>query len=68
MAAINTSISYQSQFDSPNSFLKDMRTKGGAQLQMELVKGGNLKPVSTEHLVQSVAPPGEVGKHVNLKA
>jgi hypothetical protein len=68
MAAINTSISYQSQFAAPNPSLNDMRTKSGAQVQMELIKGGNLKPVSMKQLVQSVAPLGELGKHVNLKA
>jgi hypothetical protein len=68
MTAINTSISYQSQFATPNSSLNDMRTKSGAQFQMELIKGGNLKPVSMKQLVQNVAPLGELGKHVNLKA
>jgi hypothetical protein len=68
MAAINTSISYQSQFATPNSSLNDMRTKSGAQFQMELIKGGNLKPVSMKQLVQNVAPLSELGKHVNLKA
>ena len=68
MTAINTSISYQSQFPTPNSSLNDMRTKSGAQVQMELIKGGNLKPVSMKQLVQNVAPLGELGKHVNLKA
>jgi hypothetical protein len=68
MAAINTSISYQSQFATPNPSLNDMRTKSGAQVQMELIKGGNLKPVSMKQLAQSLAPLGELGKHVNLKA
>ena len=68
MTAINTSISYQSQFATPNASLNDMRTKSGAQFQMELIKGGNLKPVSMKQLVQNITPLGELGKHVNLKA
>ena len=68
MTAINTSISYQSQFASLDSSQNDMRTKSGAQLQMESTKGGDLQPVSATHLTQSVAPLDELGKHVNLKA
>jgi hypothetical protein len=66
MTAINTSISYQSQF-APNPFLNDLRTKSGAQSQIE-INGGNLKPVSIEYLVQNVGALGELGMNVNLKA
>jgi len=68
MTAINTSISYQSQFPSPSNSLNDMRTKSGAQSQMEVLKGIDLKPVSPKYQVQNVAPLGELGKHVNLRA
>jgi hypothetical protein len=68
MTAINTSISYQSQFPSPSTSLNNMRTKSGAQSQMELLKGIDLKPVSPKYQVQNVAPLGELGKHVNLRA
>jgi hypothetical protein len=68
MSAINSSLSYQSQFAPSNPSLNDMRTKSGAQLQTELIKGGNLKPVSLKYLVQNVTPLGDLGKHVNLKA
>ena len=68
MTAINTSISYQSQFTSPNSSLNDMRTKSGAQSEIEVMKGVDLKPVNPKYLVQNVTPLGELGRHVNLKA
>ena len=68
MTAINTSISYQSQFPSPSNSLNDMRTKSGAQSEMELLKGIDLKPVSPKYQVQNVAPLDEMGKHVNLRA
>lgn len=68
MAAINTSISYQSQFAPSGVSLNDMRTKSGAQSQMEEMKGVELKPTSTKFQVQSAALLGELGKHVNLKA
>ena len=68
MAAINTSISYQSQFTSPSASLNDMRTKSGAQTQMEEMKGIDLKPASPKFQVQSTALLGDVGKLVNLKA
>ena len=68
MSAINSSLSYQSQFPPSSASLNDMRTKSGAQLQIELIKGGNLKPVSLKYLVQSTVPLGDLGKHVNLKA
>ena len=67
MTAINTSISYQSQFSPPNPFLNDLRTKSGAQSQIE-INGGNLKPVSIKYLVQNVGALGELGMNVNLKA
>jgi len=66
MTAINTSISYQSQF-APNSFLNDLRTKSGAQLQIEET-GGNIKPVVPKYIVQNVGALGELGMNVNLKA
>jgi hypothetical protein len=68
MAAINTSISYQSQFATPNSSLNDMRTKSAAQEQMESIKGADLKPISPTNTVQSTASRGEFGQRVNLKA
>ena len=68
MAAINTSISYQSQFSSPGASLNDMRTKSGAQDQMEAMKGVDLKSINPKYQVQSVAPLGEVGGHINFKA
>jgi len=67
MTAINTSISYQSQFAPPNSFLNDLRTKSGAQMQIEST-GGNIKPVVPKYLVQNVGALGELGMNVNLKA
>ena len=68
MTAINTSISYQSQFTSPGSSLNDMRTKSGAQAEIEVMKGVDLQPVNPKYLVQSVPQVGELGKHVNLRA
>ena len=68
MTAINTSISYQSQFAPPNASLNDMPTKSGAQSQMDEMKGVELKPTSTKFQVQNVAPLGDIGKHVNFKA
>ena len=68
MTAINTSISYQSQFTSPNSSLNDMRTKSGAQSEMEIMKGVDLKLFNPKYLVPSLIPLGELGRHVNLKA
>jgi hypothetical protein len=67
MAAINTSISYQSQFATPNSSLNDMRTKSAAQEQMESIKGTDLKPSSATS-IQNAASRGEHGQRVNLKA
>jgi hypothetical protein len=68
MAAINTSISYQSQFSPPSTSLNEMRTKSGAQSQMDEMKGVGLKPTSTEFKIQTATPIGDVGMHVNLKA
>ena len=68
MATINTSISYQSQFSSPSTSLNDMRTKSGAQSEMEIMKGVDLKAVNPKYQVQSVAPLGEVGGHINFRA
>ena len=68
MAAINTSISYQSQFASSGAYLSDMRTKGGAQSQMGEMKGVELEPASPNFQVQSTEPLGDLGKHVNLTA
>ena len=68
MAAINTSIPYQSQFAPPGASLTDMRTKDGAQLQMEEMKGVELEPASPKSQVQSTSPIDELGKYVNLKA
>ena len=68
MTAINTSISYQSQFPPPSTSLKNMRTKSGAQSKMEVLKGTDLKPMSPKYRVQNVAPQVELGKHVNLRA
>jgi len=67
MNAINTSISYQSQFASPGASLNDMRTKSGAQSQMEGMKGVALKAVNPKYFVQSSTPLIEIGKHVNLR-
>ena len=67
MTAINNSISYQSQFAPPNPFLKDLRTKSGAQVQIE-VTGGNIKPVVPKYIVQNVGALGEIGMNINLKA
>jgi hypothetical protein len=68
MAAINTSISYQSQFASPNTSLNDMRTKSGAQSQMDNAKGMDPKPTNPKFRVQSASSLGDVGSNVNLKA
>lgn len=68
MAAINTSNSYQSQFAPISTSLNDMRTKSGAQSQMEEMKGVKLKPTSTQFQVQSEVPQVSLGKHVDLKA
>ena len=68
MTAINRSISYQSQFATPNPFLNEMRTKSREQLHMEPIKRENPKPVTPKYLVQNVAPLGELGRHINLKA
>ena len=68
MTAINTSISYQSQFTSPGSSLNDMRTKSGAQAEIEVMKGVDLQPVNPKYLIQGVPQVGEIGKHVNLRA
>jgi len=68
MAAINTSISYQSQFASSGPTLSDMRTKGGAQSQMEEMKGVAVKSTSPKFQVQKTEPLGDLGKHVNLRA
>ena len=68
MTAINTSISYQSQFAPPSASLNDVRTKSGAESQMDQMKGVELKPTSTKFQVQNAAPLGDLGKHVNLKA
>jgi hypothetical protein len=68
MAAIDTSISYQSQFANPNASSSNMRTKSGAQTQMEEIKGADLKPTSPKFRVQTVAPLADLGKHVNLRA
>jgi len=68
MAAINTSISYQSQFATPSSSLNDMRTKSAAQEQMESIKGTDLKSTSPTNSVQSTASRSELGQRVNLKA
>jgi hypothetical protein len=67
MAAINTSISYQSQFATPNSSLNDMRTKSAAQEQMENIKGADLKPISPSS-AQITISQAEHGQHINLRA
>jgi len=68
MSAINTSISYQSQFASPNSSSNDMRTKSGAQSEVEIKTGLDLKAVSPEYSVKSAPQVGEPGRLVNLRA
>jgi hypothetical protein len=68
MAAINTSISYQSQFATPNSSLNNMRTKSAAQEQMESIKGTDLKPISPTNTVQTTTLRDELGQRINLKA
>lgn len=68
MAAINTSISYQSQFATPNSSLNDMSTQSAAQEQMEKIKGSDLKPISSANSVQTTTLRDELGQRVNLKA
>jgi len=68
MAAINTSISYQSQFATPNSSLNEMRTKSAAQEQMDSIKGADLKPISSANSVQTTTLRDELGQRVNLKA
>ena len=67
MSAINTSISYQSQFASPDSSLNDMRTKSGAQSEIEVMKGVNLQPIAP-NLVQKLPRAGEPAGIVNLRA
>jgi hypothetical protein len=68
MAAINTSISYQSQFATPNSSLNDMRTQSAAQEQMEKIRGSDLKPISSINTAQNIDLLGGHGRHINLKA
>jgi len=68
MNAINSNISYQSQFTSPGASLNDMRTKSGAQSQMEVIKGIDIKPVNPKYLAPSLLPLGELGVHINLRA
>jgi hypothetical protein len=68
MAAINTSISYQSQFATSGASLNDMRTKGGPQSQMEEMTGVELKPTNFKFQVQKTEPLGDLGRHVNLRA
>ena len=68
MAAINTSISYQSQFATPSSSLNEMRTKSAAQEQMDSIKGADLKPISSANSVQTTTLRDELGQRVNLKA
>ena len=68
MAAINTSISYQSQFATPNSSLNDISTQSAAQEQMEKIKGSDLKPISSANSVQTANSRDELGQRVNLKA
>jgi hypothetical protein len=68
MAAINTSISYQSQFTPPSGSINEMRTKSGAQSQMDEMMGVELKPTSPKFQVQNLVPLGDLGMHVNLKA
>jgi len=68
MTAINNSISYQSQFASPGSSLNDMRTKSGAQSEVEIKTGLDLKAVSPKYSVKSSPHAGEPGGLVNLKA
>ena len=68
MTAINTSISYQSQFASPGSSLNDMRTKSGAQSEVEIKTGLDLKAVSPEYSDKSAPQVGEPGRLVNLRA
>jgi hypothetical protein len=68
MAAINTSISYQSQFAPSSRSLNEMRTKSGAQSQMEEMKGVELKPTNFKFQVQKTEPLGDLGRHVNLRA
>ena len=68
MAAINTSISYQSQFSTPNPTTNNIRTKSGAQANMEVITGLTPKPINPKFTVQNVAPVDEIGKHFNLKA
>ena len=68
MTAINTSIPRQSQFAPSSTSLNEMRTKSGAESQMDEMKGVGLKPTSTQFKIQNVAPIGDVGMHVNLKA
>jgi len=67
MTAINNSISYQSQFASPGLSLNDMRTKSGAQSEIDEMKGVDLQPI-VPNLGQRVTPLGEVGRNVNLRA
>jgi len=68
MAAINTSIPYQSQFAPPGASLNDMRTKSGVQSKMEEKKEEELKPANLKFQVQSTSPLDELGKHINLRA
>ena len=68
MSAINTSISYQSQFATPNSSLNDMSTQSAAQEQMEKIKGSDLKPISSANSVQTSTSRDELGQRINLKA
>ena len=60
MAAINTSFSYQSQFAPASTSLNEMRTKSGAQSQMDEMKGVELKPTSTNFRVHILAPLGDL--------
>jgi len=68
MSAINTSLSYQSQFAPSNTGHSDFRAKSDARSQMEFMKELDLKPVSHKYYVQIITTHGEYGEHVNLKA
>jgi hypothetical protein len=67
MSAVNSSISYQSQFAPSNVNLNDFLTERDAKTLMKSIKGIELEPISHKSPVSNVTLPGELGKNVNLR-
>lgn len=67
MSAINTSISYQSQFAPSNANYNDFQTKSDERSKMIAMKEIDLKPISPKYSTQNITLLGDIGKHVNLR-